>query len=153
SSAQILYRPGRSNDAVLRLSHERTTGLYRNVKKLELLQRYTYNLFSRKGQVRNIATLTEEYSFIKSENESMSLSDVQYLMLSGRYSPVDRYTLYGSARYEKANSPASMTTMYYTAGMTADFRLLSTSIDYTLAKRDLDNRVEKKIAASVRRTF
>jgi hypothetical protein len=161
SSAQVQYRPNISNDGLLRATYEKESGGVTNVDdaKYEITQKYSYNFFSRKGVVRNIATLSEEYSFSKQPAGGGTLlssypiaGDVQYLLLSGRYSPSDRYSLFGSAKYEKVN-PSGAVTMYYSAGMTADFRLLSTSIDYTLAKRDIDNRIEKKLAASVRRTF
>jgi hypothetical protein len=162
SSAQVQYRPNIYNDGFLRATYEQETGGATNADdtKVEFIQRYSYNFFSRKGVSRNVATLSEEYSFTKQPSgggssiivNSPIVGDVQYLLLSGRYSPSDRYSLYGSAKYEKTN-PSGAVTMYYSAGMTTDFRLLSTSIDYTLAKRDIDNRVEKKLAASVRRSF
>lgn len=151
SSVYTQYRPDRYNDGLLRLTYQKETGLYSTGTKMELLQRYSYNFFALNGVVRNFATLTEEYAITKSDNQFAS-TDVQHLMLSGRYSPTERYSLFGSAKYEKATFPDSVT-MYYNAGVTTDFRLLSTSIEYTLAKRDVDNRIEKKLAASVRRTF
>jgi hypothetical protein len=159
TSAQVQYRPDRYSDGVLRGTYEHDASLPAAATKVEINQRYSYKFFSRKGVVRNVATLSEEYSFIRQPVGSgypvgssyPAGGDVQYLLLSGRYSPTDRYSLYGSVRYE-AVGPNSVT-MYYNTGMTADYRLLSTSIDYTLAKRDIDNRIEKKLAASVRRYF
>ncbi len=158
ATAQTQYRPNIYNDGVLRGTYERETGgaTDTNSTKLEIYQRYSYNFFTRRGVARNVATLSEESSFTRqpaggSYNSSFA-GDVLYLRLSGRYSPTDRYSLFGSAKYEKTNSPGSVT-MYYNLGMTADFRLLSTSIDYTLAKRDIDNRIERRLSASVRRTF
>jgi hypothetical protein len=151
STAETQYRPDRYNDALLRFLHESQKDYSQDNTKLELLQRYSYKFFTRTGLIRNIATLTEEYSFTKAAG-SFSAGNVQYLLIAGTYSPTDRYSLHGSAKYEKAN-PAGSLTMYYNAGMTADFRLLSTSIDYTLAKRDLDNRIEKRLLASVKRSF
>jgi len=152
STAQTQYRPDKYNDALLRFLHEYQKNSKTETAKKELLQRYRYNFFSKTGEMRNVATLTEEYSFSKSDSSSLSADNRQYLMISGRYSPTDRYSLYGSAKYEES-IPSGATTMCYTAGVSADFRLLSTSIDYTHAKRDVDNRIEKKLAASVRRSF
>ena len=152
SSVLTQYKPDRYNDGLLQLTQDWEKDYNRDNTKLELLQRYSYKFYSTKGLMRNIATLTEEYSFTRTEYEAIASGDVHYLKLSGRYSPTDRYSLYGSAKYEKADPPGSIT-MYYSAGMSADFRLLSASVDYTLAKRDIDNRIEKKLAASVKRTF
>ena len=156
SSAQTQYRPDRYTDAILRFNHEHEKAVNKDNTRLEIIQKYSYNFFTRKGVIRNVATLTEEYSFVKQDITNTVANNfngkTQYLMISGRYSPTDRYTLFGSVKYQKADPPGSVT-MYYNAGMSADFRLLSTSIDYTLAKRDIDNRVEKKLAASVRRSF
>jgi hypothetical protein len=151
SRAQTQYRPDRNNDALLRFTHETEKDAYTANTRVELVQRYSYKFFSRKGEIRNIATLIEEYSFSRS-NDSVTSGHSQYLMISGRYSPTDRYSLYGSAKYQKSGPPDSVT-MYYNTGLSTDFRLLSASIDYTLAKKDVDNRIEKKLSASVRRSF
>jgi len=152
STAQTQYRPDKYNDALLRFIHESDKSAHFETSKKELLQRYKYNFFSKTGEMRNVATLTEEYSFAKSDSSSLVADNRQYLMLSGRYSPTDRYSLYGSAKYEES-IPSGAMTMYYTAGLSAEFKLLSASVDYTHAKRDVDNRVEKKLAAAVKRSF
>jgi len=152
STAQTQYRPDKYIDALLRFLHESEKSSSIEITKIQLLQRYKYSFFSRTGEMRNVASLTEEYSFSKSDSSSLTSDNVQYLMLSGRYSPTDRYSLYGSARYEES-IPSGAMTLFYSAGVSADFKLLSTSIDYTHAKRDVDNRIEKKLAASVKRSF
>lgn len=150
NSAEIQYRPDRYNDGLVRLSHQREQDVNIDTERLELLQRYTYNFYSRTGVIRNFANVAQEYSYISSSNHGL-IGSTQYLMLSGRYSPTERLSLYGSARYEKGS--AGEVVICYSSGISADFKLLSTSLDYTVAQRDTDNRLEKKLAASVRRTF
>lgn len=147
---EIQYKPDRYNDGLLRLTHENEKDRSTDLRRMDLLQRYTLNFFTRSGVVRNYASITEEYSFSSTAVNNLSASS-QYLMLSGRYNPTERLSLYGSAKYSKGS--AGEVAMYYNAGMSADFKLLTTTLDYSLARRDVDNRVEKRLAATVRRTF
>lgn len=150
SNAELLYRPDRYNDGLLRLKHEREFHDNLDRARVEILQRYNYNFFTRVGLLRNLATLTEEYSYASDENSGTKASS-QYLLFSGRYNPTERLSLFAAVKYQK-NDPGSVV-MYYNAGLNADFKLLSTSLDYAYAKRDTDNKVEKRFNATVRRTF
>lgn len=150
NTAEVQYRPDRYNDGLLRLTNESSRVNKMDSNRTELLQRYVYNFFSSGGVVRRLAALTEECSYVSAGYNGTKLS-TQYLMLHGRYNPTERVSLYGSTKYE--NSSTGSVVMYYTAGMSAEFKLLSTSLDYTYAKRDSDNRLEKKLAATVKRTF
>jgi len=150
NNAEIQYRPDRYNDGLFRLNHEKEEDVNLDRSRLGILQRYSFNLFTRVGLLRNLATFTEEYSYTSDENFG-SKSSAQYLMFSGRYNPTERLSLYGSVKYETA-SPGSVT-MYYSGGMSADFKLLTTTLDYTYARRDSDNRQEKRLSAYVRRDF
>lgn len=146
NSGNVQYRPDRSHDATIWYTYNDNN----LSKSLDLRQKYTRNFMSRTGVIRNLGIISQEYGVNFSETLGTKISS-QYLSLEGRYSPTERYSLYGSAKYAKS-SPGSAT-MYYTAGISADFKLLSTSLDYSFAKRDSDNRVEKKLNASVRRAF
>lgn len=150
NSAEIQYRPDRYHDGLLRLTHNKETGVNIDNATLEALQRYSYNMFTRSGVLRNLATVSQEYYYASIQGFG-GKSNSQYLMFSGRYSPTDRLSLYGYVK-SQYTSPGTLT-MYYNAGMNADFKLLSTSLDYTYAKRESDSRIEKKLAATVRRTF
>lgn len=146
NSGEVGYRPDRYNDGLLRYTYTDAT---RN-KRFDLVQRYSLNFFTMTGVIRNYATVSQEYGASFVEFTAQRTTN-QYLKLEGRYSPTERYSLYGSVRYDN-NSPGGAT-MYYLAGLNADFKLLRASIDYTYAKRDADNRAEKKLNASVKRSF
>ena len=150
TSAEVLYRPNRYHDGLFRLAHEKEYYANNDKTRVELLQRYTYNLFTRTGLLRNIATLTEEYGYNSDESYGIKGS-TQYLMFAGRYNPTERLTLYGSVKYETSD-PGSVV-MFYNAGMSADFRLLTTSLDYSYARRESDDRIEKRLTAHVKRAF
>jgi hypothetical protein len=150
SNAEVQYRPDRYNDGLLRARHEREHDVNLDTGKLEVLQRYDYNFFTRSGVMRNIAKVSEEYNYTGTTNGSVRVYS-QSIMLSGRYSPTERLSLYGSAKYETGSSGVNV--IYYSAGLSADFRLLATSLNYAYAKRDTDNRIEKRLYASVSRTF
>lgn len=156
NAGSVEYRPDRYNDASLRYSYYDRRDEFGSSTQLELLQRYNRYFYTKTGVLRSIATITEEYSRTYSTQTGNAITpgrsslDSQYLLLSGRYSPTSRLSLYGSARYQK--DPQS-TTMVYNAGLSADFKMLTTTVDYSLGTRDSDKRVERKLAANVKRTF
>jgi len=151
NNAEVQYRPNRYHDGLFRLTHENDQDLNQDQTTVEVLQRYIYNMFTRTGVVRNIASLSQEYDYKSYKNFGIKSSS-QYLMFTGRYNPTDRLSLYGSVRYETSD-PGGATTMFYNAGMSADFKLLSATLDYAYARRDTDNRIEKRLSTSLRRTF
>jgi hypothetical protein len=150
SSVQVQYLPNKYHATTLQSSYDRNTSNSITASEFILKQNYTHNIFSRTGTMRNIATLSEELSFTRNAVDSMTIIDSKSLLLSGRYSPTERVSLYGSVRYTK---DLKALTLYYNGGVAVDFKLLSTSLDYYLAKRDIDNRIEKKLSAAVRRSF
>jgi hypothetical protein len=151
NAGTAMYKPDRYNDGLLRYTYTKSEYNLTSYSKIDLLQRYSYNFFTRTGVIRNLASISQEIGYVSSEGSAMQKSSSKYLQLNGRYLPTEKLSLYGSVRYEKA-SPGTVAT-YYTAGLNADFKLLSTSVEYALAKRDSDNRVEKRLAATVRRSF
>lgn len=148
------YLPDINHEATLRFvqQYDRIYA-YNTNNTYEVLQKYSYKFFTRDGVVRNFATITQEYSYKSAGLVGVNAAGVttQYLSFSGRYSPTAKISLTGSVKYEKTNP--GMTTLYYGAGLNADFKLLVTTLDYSYAKRDADNRIEKRLAASVKRTF
>lgn len=147
---EALYRPDRYSDSMLRTTHNYTSSGSTVTNSLEVIQRYNYKFFTRTGVSRNLATIGEEFKFTGLDTNGHRLT-AKSLMLSGRYSPTEKISLYGSAKYE--TSDPNITVLFYNAGIGADFKLLTTSIDYSYAKRDSDNRIEKKLAATVKRVF
>jgi len=149
SSGSAEYRPDRYNSASLRYIYYDINDQAGNSKQVEVKQKYDRLFYSRTGVMRTIATLSQEYSRIYTTNRENSV-DSQYLLLSGRYSPTSRLTLYGSTRFQK--EPGAFV-MFYNAGLNVDFKLLATSLDYTVATRDSDKRTEKKLFATMTRNF
>lgn len=148
TNGEVQYKPDRYQDGLLRFKLEKENNFV-NTTNSELLQRYTRNFFNRTGVINNFATISQELSFKRLSGNGTNY-DTKYLLLSGRYSPTSRLSLYGYVKYQ---SDPGAVSMFYNAGMQANFKLLTTSLDYTLAKRDTDNRTERKIAANVRRAF
>lgn len=150
----VQYLPNINNEASIKFvqQYDRIYA-YNSSNTYEVLQKYSYKLFTRDGVVRNFATLSQEYSYKSAGLTGLNAAGVttQYLSLTGRYSPTSKLTLYGSVKYEKADP--GLRTLFYGTGLNADFKLLATSLDYSYAKRENDNRVEKKLAATVRRSF
>lgn len=148
TTAEVHYRPDRYNDGLLRIRNDinKVSNVDSNV--LEILQQYNYNFYTKSGNIRKFLILSEE--FVLSGNQLLDGAK-KSLLLSARYSPTERLTLYGSGKIEKG--VYSDTTLSYSTGLNADFKLVSTNLDYTYARRDIDKRIEKRLAASVRRAF
>jgi len=152
----IDYRPDKFNDASLRYGYMDRSDELGSSTQLDLVQRYNRYFYTKTGAPRHIATITEEYSRTYSSQSGNALIpgraslDSQYLLLSGRYSPTSRLSLYGSFKYQQ--EPAA-TSIIYHAGLSADFKLLATNLEYAVGTRDTDKRVEKKLTANVRRSF
>jgi len=151
NTGDFQYRPDRYKDATLRYIY--TKNEYNSIgsSRMELIEKYDYNFFARAGVLRKLATLSQELGYTSEGGTAFATRSSHYLLVSGRYSPTERLSLYGAVKY--ANSNPGSVAIYYNAGLNADFKLLSTSLDYALAKRDSDNRIEKRFSASVRRTF
>ena len=143
------YRPDRYSDSSLRYSYEKNIDNMTDNTKYELVQKYSYKFFSRTGLNRNIATISQEFSNTREEGYGYRI-DSRYLMLTGRYSPTEKISLMGSAKYANENGTS---VMFYNASVNADFKLLSSSLDYSYARRDSDKRIEKRVAATVKRVF
>jgi len=149
NSGSIEYKPDRYNNTSLRYSYYDRSDQFDSSKQVEVKQKYERLFYSRTGVMRHIASLSQEYSRNYSTHRESSI-DSQYLLLSGRYSPTSRLTLYGSTKFQK--EPGAFV-MFYNAGLNADFKLLATSLDYTVATRDSDKRTEKKLFATMTRSF
>lgn len=157
-SGDVQYKPDRYNDGLLRYTYEKQNdevvaiGNYpaNTREKMELLERYSYEFYSRTGVIRKLATLTQEFTITGDQY----LNNRRYtydFTIGGRYSPTERLSLYGSVKYE--NTDTGQETFFYNGGLAADFKLLSASCEYAYAKRPSDNRVEKRLSAAVRRVF
>lgn len=157
SEGNLQYRPDRYTDATLSYNYSLNEYNSDNSSQWQIKEKYSYNFFTRAGVIRNIATVSQEavfeqnYAYSSYDDRNSGEYSRRYLLLSGRYSPLDKLSLYGSVRYGR-DDPGSIV-IYYNTGINGDFKLLSTSLDYSYAKRDSDNRIEKKLSATVRRTF
>lgn len=140
------FRPNRYHEGTVQYTVNRRTENGIDSSKVDFLQRYKRNFFTTSGQIRNAAVLSEEFVYTLTYNGAEAMS----LLLSGSYQPTSRLGLYGSAKMQK--NPGSIT-MIYNAGLSADFRLLTANLDYSFAKRDSDNRLERKLTAAVKRSF
>jgi len=149
NTGDAYYRPNRHHEAYLKLKFDMSSGNNYDTTDFYLIQGYNYNLFTRSGATRPLATLLEESSFAR-KSYNFESYDTYALQVTGRYFPTDRIALFGMGKYQYERGA---TTLLYSLGAAMDFRLLTTSLDYTLAKRDSDNRIERRLSASVKRTF
>jgi hypothetical protein len=144
------YRPNRDLDTSAGIEYRWFSEGGQHGTYLQALQRLSYVFWSKRGIRAKLAELTEEFEYIVNEQDSVKTQDSKTVRVSGRYYPTSRLSLFASAA---GTADRGTFTQAYAAGFAANFKLLEASADYTYATRDLDKRVEKRLSATVRRTF
>jgi hypothetical protein len=145
NTGQFLYRPDTRNEGMLTYSYSQSTYNGNTSSAYDLTQKYSLKFFSKNGVIRDLAAVSEEFSY-----KNQSSTAMYTFTLSGRYNPTAKISLYASVR---SQVEPGIATLIYNAGASANFKLLSTSVDYISAKRDIDHRTEQRIATSIRRSF
>ncbi|WP_298440334.1 hypothetical protein [Geobacter sp.] len=122
----------------------------------DIRQRLIYSFYSTRGLARKVLEISEEYDYNRTQNFGTavaSLTTTQRLRLGARYYPISRLFVGGNARFSLLE-PNSVTEQVYNATVGVTFSKLQASLDYSYGKRDgNDNRIEKRIAANVRKFF
>ena len=151
STGRVQYRPNRNVDTVLAsgLSTVRSSGTSSSF--INLLQSARYLFFSRRGIERQLGELTEEFTISQNNGDFQGeTASRKTLWLTGRYYPTTRVSLTGSAGVRFYESSFEQV---YAAGLGLNMKIMDASVDYSYAKRDSDNRIEKRFSAAVRKTF
>lgn len=101
-------------------------------------------------EINETATFTETSTQLGSADKTRLRTYSS--LLGAKYYPLRKMMIAGGGRYSFVNNFDDVSFGYY-GTLDIQFKLISTSLDYTYGKTLADNRVEKKIMATVRKKF
>lgn len=123
---------------------------------IDLRQRLGYSFYAKAGTSRKLMELYEEFTYNRTKNSggvSSDISTVRRFTLGARYYPLRSLYLGGDARFSLLD-PSGITEQYYSGMVGVNFRKFQANLEYSYGRRnDDDNRIEKRIAANVKKLF
>lgn len=160
SSSSISYMFSRSLDAragVSCFSEKSAIGSY---SAFNADQALNYSFYTANGIVRKLFEINQTFTSVERRLNSVDASGSSIpttqrsntLLLGAKYYPLRQMIIAGGARYSFIDGYRNSAFNYY-GSLNMQFRLLDAGIDYTYGKSKADNRIEKRISASVRKRF
>lgn len=149
------YSPNRSIDALVRYMVSLTDDRGMKSNFVDLTERLTYSLYQRGGQQRKLLELVQEFTMADSESlgSSSTATGRKRFLLGARYYALRNLFLGGNASYSLL-SPGNTREFVYNGYAGLNFRRLQFNVDYTYGRRDKnDDRIEKRLMASMRKSF
>lgn len=157
SQGAVEYRPNRNLEASLNyLYNVGKVDLKTESKYIDLRQRLAYNYYTFHGLERKLLEVSQEFSYTQTKNygEFTTTQDTATRLTLGlRYFPLSRLFIAGNVRFSLLDPGETLEQVYNgTIGIT--FQKLQATLDYSYGRRnDSDNRVEKRLAANLRKFF
>ena len=157
SIGTVEYRPNRYLEGLLTYTYS-VGDLDANSKTefIDLRQRLGYSIYASSGLSRKVMELYEEFSYNRTKNFGIVNADVNTVRrftLGARYYPLRSLYVGGDARFSLID-PSGATEQYYTGVMGINFRKFQANLEYSYGKRNGDDsRIEKRIAANVKKQF
>jgi hypothetical protein len=148
---KVQYRPSNAIDSSLAVRYSRVKSTGQSSSFLSLVQNARYTFNAARGMNRRLGELVEEFTVTQNNGDfAGEVPTRKTIQVSGRYYPTTRLSLVGSAalRFNEASIE-----QVYSAGVGLNMKIMDTSVDYAYAKRDADNRIEKRLSATMRKTF
>ncbi|WP_254278363.1 hypothetical protein [Geobacter sulfurreducens] len=151
------YRPVRQLEGLLTYTYNvGDVDVNTRSEFLDLRQRLGYSFYTLSGANRKLLELYEEFTYNRTLNTGTvanELNTTRRFTLGVRYFPLRSLFVGADARYSLIE-PGSITEQLYTGVVGLNFRKLQANLEYTYGKRDgSDNRIEKRIAANVKKFF
>lgn len=157
SVGTVEYHPNRYLEGLLTYTYS-VGDVDANAKSefIDLRQRLGYSIYASSGISRKLMELYEEFTYNRTKNFGILNSDVsstRRFTLGARYFPLRSLYLGGDARFSLLD-PSGVTEQYYTGVVGLNFRKFQANLEYSYGRRnDEDNRIEKRIAANVKKLF
>lgn len=157
SIGTVEYRPNRHLEGLLTYTYS-VGDIDANAKSefIDLRQRLGYSIYASSGISRKLMELYEEFTYNRTKNFGILNSDVnttRRFTLGARYYPLRSLFLGGDARFSLID-PSGVTEQYYTGVVGLNFRKFQANLEYSYGRRNGDdNRIEKRIAANVKKLF
>jgi hypothetical protein len=148
------YTPNRRMDAQIVYEYSRDSGPTGTSSGVDIGQRFNYYFYKVNGVSRRLLELSESLSYREIDPAgSSSLITEKTMRLGARYYPLQRLFLAGNASYS-LNDPGNVSKYIVNGSIGVNFRALQANIDYTYGKMTGgDNRIEKRLAANVKKIF
>ncbi|CAG0933536.1 hypothetical protein RHDC3_02604 [Rhodocyclaceae bacterium] len=157
SQGTLEYRPNRTIEGSLYYLYsvgEDEPGVSSDY--LDLRQRLTYSFYSFNGANRKLLELSQEFTYNRTKSDyslSSSVNSDKRFTLGARYYPLRSLFVGATGQYSLID-PGSIVEQAYTGTIGLSFRKFQASLDYSYGKRNGgDNRVEKRIAANMKKIF
>jgi hypothetical protein len=160
-SGSASYIFSRNLDARLAISYLRTFGGAAPNSTLNGEQSLNYSYYQSGGMSRKLFEVNEVLSsvdeYLDVAATATATATVQKrransLLLGAKYYPLRQMMVSSGARYSFVDSYDSSSISYY-ASLSLQFKLLEAGLDYAYGKSKADNRVEKKLAANIKKKF
>jgi len=144
-SAYFVYNPRRHITSQVngRYEYRQDAGL--DYTFADITQKARYDVYGASFSGRPLVELEEEFHYTSATNSLDSGS----LRISGRYYPFSRVTMGGSAMFNVIGFGQQV----YSANLGLNLKYFQSNVEYSYGKRSYDQRVDKRLAATVRRSF
>jgi hypothetical protein len=151
------YRPNRFFEGALVYTHSMGQIDSENDSEyLDLIQRLKYTFYTFSGVNRKLLELNEEYNYNRTRNSGNAASvtmTANRFTLGARYYPLQSLFVGGNVRFSLLE-PGRYWEHMYDGSIGLTFQKLQASIDYSYGRRTgTDNRVEKRLAANLKKFF
>lgn len=150
------YTPNRHLEALVRYIITKGAGNGDKSTYVDLTERVTYSLYQRSGQGRKLLELTQAFTMTESETTGLASATItgkKRLLLGARYFALRNLYIGGNAAYALL-SPGNSRELVYNGYVGLNYRKLQINVDYSYGKRsDDDTRIEKRLMASMRKSF
>lgn len=148
------YTPNRRMDAQFVYEYSRDSGPTGTSVGMNMGQRFNYYFYKANGVARRLLELSESLSYREVDQIGLASPVIEKIItLGARYYPLQRLFLAGNTSYS-LNDPGNVSKYIVNGSIGVNFRALQANIDYTYGKMvGGDNRIEKRLAANVKKIF
>lgn len=157
SIGTVEYRPNRQLEGLLTYTYS-VGEVDANTKSeyIDLRQRLGYSFFGRYGANRKLLEVYEEFTYNRTTSGGLINSDLittRRMTLGARYYPLRSLFIGGNAHYSLID-PGSVAEQFYSGVIGINFRKFQANLEYSYGRRNGDdNRIEKRIAANMKKFF
>lgn len=161
SSNSASYVFSRNLDAKVGMSYFKTFRSINRIDSVNAEQSLNYYYYHANGIIRKLFEINESFTSSEdlanlqaaAETTDTTKHRTNILMLGAKYYPLRLMMIAGGARYSFMNGGSGYDALNYYGSVSLNFQLLDASLDYNYGKNRVDNRVEKKISANVKKRF
>jgi hypothetical protein len=144
-AVNVDYTPLKQFSAMLRTRYNSRKGGGEDISHVDLIQTSRYDFYPSFYTGRPILQLEEEFQY---SQDSIG-AETGWVRLLARYFPYSRLSFAGSTTQNIIGGAQQI----YSLSANLNMKYFQTNLDYTYGRRSSDQRIDKRFAASVRRSF